>query len=477
MSTLPASNLTLARPKTAPGDAHSQAAPGKASRRQFLSQAAAGAGAVSGAVAFGMPKLLRAKDLNSKLNVAVIGTGGRGASNLQGVASENIVALCDVYEPALDRWKEQYPNARRENDFRKLFDHAAEFDAVVISTPEHTHAFATALALRLGKHVYCEKPLTHSVYEARVIRGLAAERPQLATQMGTQIHAGDNYRRVVELVRAKAIGDVKEVHVWTGRTWGWLPTADDAKKYGDIVFTNARPEGESPVPPGMNWDAWVGPAPARKFNEVYFPGPKWYRWWEWGSGTMSDLGSHMNDLPFWALDLDAPQTIVAEGPPAHPDLAPATLKVTYEFAAKGDRPAVQLNWYQGQSKPICLGKEGVPSWDSGMLFIGDRGMLMSDYGRHLLLPEAKFVDYKRPEPTIPPSLGHYAEWIHAAKTGAPTTCNFQYAGLLTESNHLGNVAYRVGQKIEWDATAMKAKNCPAADAFLRRDYRPGWSLA
>lgn len=462
------------------------------SRRGFL-KAAAGSTVAGSTVAFGMPTLLRAKDLNSKLNIAVIGSGGRGAANLQGVASENIVALCDVYEPAMDRWKEQYPQARRETDFRKLFDHASEFDAVVISTPEHTHAFATALALRHDKHVYCEKPLTHSIYEARVIRELAGKKPHLATQMGTQIHATENYRRVVELVRAKAIGPVKEAHVWTERTWGWLPTKEDAAKYRDIVFTNARPEGESPVPPGMNWDAWVGPAPARKFNEVYFPGPKWYRWWEWGSGTMSDLGSHMNDLPFWALDLDAPKSIVAEGPPVHPDLAPATLKVTYEFAARGDRPAVALSWYQGQIRPSQLGKDGVPAWGSGMLFVGTEGMILADYSRHLLLPEGKFADFKRPDPSIPPSVGHYAEWIQAAKTGSPTTCHFDYAGRLTESNHLGNVAYRVsvdelrqeagsasefrvGRKIEWDPVAMKVVNCAAADAFIRRDYRPGWSL-
>lgn len=441
-------------------------------RRTFLKQSAA----IAASTVFAAPAFLRAKDLNSKLNIAVIGTGGRGGGNLNDVAGENIVAICDVYEPTLNRTKERFPKARATMDFRKLYDHAGEFDAVVVSTSEHTHAFATLAALQLDKHVYCEKPLTHNIWEARVIREEAAKH-KVATQMGTQIHAGDNYRRVVELIQTGAIGPVREAHVWVGRVWGWQPTAEDAKKYGDIVFSNERPEGSSPVPAGLDWDLWLGPAPERPFHEVYFPGPKWYRWWDFGNGTMSDLGSHWNDLPFWALKLQSPLTIEASGPPPHAEIAPASMQATYEYGARGDMPPVKLTWYQGVNKPAMLTEGKIPGWDSGVLFVGDKGMLLSDYGRHVLLPEQDFADFKRPEPFIPNSIGHHAEWIRACKTGEPTTCNFEYAGWLTEANHLGNVAYRAGKKLEWDAAALKATNCPEADKFIKREYRSGWKLA
>ena len=228
-----------------------------------------------------------------------------------------------------------HPQARRFADFRKLYDHAGEFDAVVVSTCEHSHAFATLPALQLGKHVYCEKPLTYNVWEARVIREAAA-RAKVATQMGTQIHAGDNYRRVVELIQTGAIGPVREVHVWVGRAWGWHASEADAKQAGDIVFAQSRPAEAEPIPAGLNWDLWLGPAPERPFHNVYFPGPKWYRWWDFGNGTMSDLGSHWVDLPFWALELKAPLTIEAQGPPPHPEIAPASMQVTYQYGPRGD---------------------------------------------------------------------------------------------------------------------------------------------
>ena len=265
-------------------------------RRRFLSTAA-----IAGAATFAAPAILRARNPSEKLNIAIIGTGGRGGSNMQSVASENIVALCDVDADNLGRAAQLYPQARRSADFRELYDHAAEFDAVVVSTCEHTHAFATLPALQLGKHVYCEKPLTHSVWEARIIREAAAQ-AKVATQMGTQIHAGDNYRRVVELIQSGAIGPVREVHVWVGRTWGWQASEAEAKAAGDIVFVQNRPAEAEPIPPGLNWDLWLGPGTERPFNSVYFPGPKWYRWWDFGNGTMSDLGSHWIDLPFWALE-------------------------------------------------------------------------------------------------------------------------------------------------------------------------------
>jgi predicted dehydrogenase len=442
----------------------------RTSRRKFLQSSTALASAV-----FAAPAIVSGRDLNEKLNIAAIGVGGRGGSNLGSVGGETIVAVCDVNEGNLNGAAGKHPKARKEKDFRKIFDRDKEFDAVVVSTTEHTHAFATMAALQLDKHVYCEKPLTHNIYEARVIREEAAKH-KVATQMGIQIHAENNYRRVVELIQTGAIGGVTEAHVWVGRVWGWQPTAEDARKYGDIVFTNERPKESQVPPPGLDWDLWLGPAPERPFHNVYFPGPKWYRWWDFGNGTMSDLGSHWNDLPFWALNLKAPLTIEASGPPAHAEIAPASMQATYEYAARDKMPAVKLTWYQGVNKPKIWQDKGIPQWDSGCLFIGEKGMLLSDYSKHVLLPEKQFADFKRPEPFIPNSKGHHAEWIHACKTGEPTTCNFEYSGWLTEANHLGNVAYRAGKKLEWDAEKMVAKNCPEADKFIKREYRKGWKL-
>ncbi|MFO0818829.1 MAG: Gfo/Idh/MocA family oxidoreductase [Pirellulales bacterium] len=437
-------------------------------RRQFLRTATAGAAIL------GVPAIVRGLNLNEKLNIAVVGTGGRGGGNLGSCAGENIVALCDVYQPNVDRAGMNHPQARKFQDFRRMFDHAKEFDAVVVSTCEHTHVYPTLAALQLKKHVYCEKPLTHNVWEARVIRKAAAE-AQVATQMGIQIHAGDNYRRVVELIQTNAIGPVREAHVWVSRAWG-LQSPADAEKYRDIVSVQNRPTDSAPIPAGLDWDLWLGPAPERPFHPIYFPGPKWYRWWDFGSGTMSDLGSHWNDLPFWALKLDAPRTIEAAGPPPHPELAPASMQATYEYGARGELPPVRLTWYQGVNKPAIWTEKKIPQWDSGVLFIGDKGMLLADYGKHVLLPEADFKDFKRPEPFIPPSLGHHAEWLHACKTGAPTTCNFEYSGALTEANHLGNVAYRLGKKIEWDPVKLTCPNAPEANQFLKRSYRKGWEI-
>jgi predicted dehydrogenase len=438
------------------------------SRRRFLQTTAAAATAAC----FAVPTIVSGRNLNEKLNIAVIGCGGRGGGNLNSVSPETITALCDVNENNLNAAMQKHSKARREVDYRKIFDHDKEFDAVVVSTCEHTHAFATLPALQMKKHVYCEKPLTHNVWEARIIREAAAK-AGVATQMGTQIHAENNYRRVVELIQTGAIGPVKECHVWVGRAWGRQPKAEAG---GDIVFVEERPTNEDPVPAGLNWDLWLGPAPARPFNNVYFPGPKWYRWWDFGNGTMSDLGSHWIDLPFWALKLDHPLTIEAAGPEPHPEIAPASMQVTYEYGQRGDLPPVKVCWYQGRNKPQIWTDKGIPQWDSGCVFIGSEGMLLSDYGKHVLLPEAKFKDFKRPEPFIPPSKGHHAEWIHACKTGEPTTCNFEYAGWLTEANHLGNVAFRTGKKLEWDYENLKAKNAPEADKFIKREYRAGWKL-
>jgi predicted dehydrogenase len=459
-----------------PTDRPTPAGPGRRlnrlSRRQFLHRSALGAAAATLAA----PAIVRGENLNSRLKVAIIGSGGRGRRNLDAVAAEkvDITALCDVYEPALVQAGQQYPEAERFRDFRRLYDRAAAFDAVIVSTCEHTHAFATLPALQLGKHVYCEKPLTHGIWEARVIREAAA-RADVVTQMGIQNHSADNYRRVVELIRGGAIGPVHEAHVWVSRAWGWQ-SPEDAVQNKDIVSVEQRPADTSPVPAGLDWELWLGPAPYRPFHDVYFPGPKWYRWWDFGSGTMSDLGSHWNDLPFWALDLRAPLTIEASGPPPHAEIAPASMQATYEYGARGDLPPVRLTWYQGTNKPEPWQRGEIPQWPNGVLFIGSRGMLLADYRQYTLLPEAEFADFVGPEPSLPRSPGHQAEWVRACLGGPPALADFEYSGWLTEANHLGNVAYRLGRKITWDAEGLRAVDCPEADPLIRREYREGWNL-
>jgi len=441
------------------------------SRRAFLRTSAA-----AGASILAFPAVLRSQSAGDKLKIVIIGCGGRGAANMGEMLGENIVALCDVNERNLQAAATKAPGAKQFRDFRKLYNELkdGDFDAVVVSTTEHTHAFATLPALQRKKHVYCEKPLTRDVREARIITE-AAKAAGVATQMGTQIHATGNYRRVVELVQSGAIGPVREVHVWVGRAWGWQPP-EEAKAGGDIVTVQDRPADEMAPPSELDWDLWIGPAPMRPYHSVYFPGPKWYRWWDFGNGTMSDLGSHWNDLPFWALGLDAPRTIEASGPPPHPEIAPASMSATYEYGPRGPQPAVKMVWYQGRMKPPQWTEKAIPQWGDGVLFVGDKGMLLTDYGKHLLLPEKQFEGFQRPPKSIPDSIGHYQEWLQACKTGAPTTCDFAYSGPLTEANHLGNVAYRAGKKLEWDAKAMRFPNAPDAERFLARDYRSGWKL-
>jgi predicted dehydrogenase len=438
-------------------------------RRQFLAASASTAAVISA------PAIVRGRNLNDKMNVACIGVGGRGAGNLSEVSGENIIALCDVNGKNLSSAAGRHPGAKSFTDFRRLYDEVGkDCDAVVVSTAEHTHAFATLPALELGKHVYCEKPLTHGIYEARRIRE-AAKRAKVATQMGIQIHATENYRRVVELIWSGAIGNVTEAHVWVSRAWG-VQSQSDAKTYGDIVYVNERPAQADPIPEGLDWDLWLGPAPERPYSNVYFPGPKWYRWWDFGSGTMSDLGSHWNDLPFWALKLDAPQTIEAFGPPANAELAPASMSAVYEYAARGEMPAVKVAWYQGINKPEIWQTGGIPKWSDGALFIGDKGMLLADYGKHVLLPEEQYKDFPAPEPSIPRVSSHHQEWLAACRSGEKCSADFEYSGLLTEANHLGNVAYRLGKKIHWDAANLKCIDCPEADPLIRREYRAGWTL-
>lgn len=460
------------------------------SRRQFLAQSTLLAGV------FGFPAIVSSRSPNSKLNLAFIGVGGRGAANVSALVgtvlyprklkngetapppagpTENVVAICDVNGQNLDVAAGAFPKARAYRDFRKLYEESKDFDAVVVSTTEHTHAYATLPALLMGKPVYCEKPLTRDVAEARLITEAAAK-AGVATQMGTQIHGMPNYRRVVELIQSGAIGKVTEAHVCVSRAWG-LQSKEEAEANKDLVYVTERPKEEQTPPPWLDWDLWIGPAPYRPFNEVYFPGPKWYRWWDFGNGTMSDLGSHWNDLPFWALKLDAPLSVEAFGPEPHPEIAPASMSAVYEYGPRGEMPACKIHWHQGSAKPeVWKNDPFISQWNNGVLFIGDKGMLLSDYNKHVLLPEADFKDFQRPKPFIADSPGQHIEWLNAIKNGTPTGSPFSYAGPLSEANHLGNVAFRSGGKILWDAKAMKITNNEAANRFLSREPRAGWKL-
>ncbi len=423
-------------------------------RREFLrGVAVAGAASTIGRASRALGRV----GPNERLNIGIIGTSGRALGNIEGVEGENIVAVCDIDDRLLGKASGRFPKAKTFADFRELIGMDG-LDAVVISTADHTHAPAAAQALRLGKHVYCEKPLTRSVHEARVVAGLAAQ-AKTATQMGTQIHATKNYRRVVELVRSGAIGPVREAHVWCGKAWSG----------------GERPTETPPVPDYLHWDLWLGPVAERPYHPTYQP-QNWRRWWAFGNGTLGDMACHFMDLPFWALDLRYPSTVEAQGPPVHPETAPPWIAVRYEFPARGERPPVVLTWNDGDKRPEFLADRKISGWGSGVLFVGDKGALLADYTRRVLLPEAEFKDFQPPEPSIPDSIGHHAEWIAACKDGRPTTCNFDYSGALTEAVLLGNVAYRTGRKLDWDAANLKAIGCPEADPLIQAEYRKGWTL-
>jgi predicted dehydrogenase len=434
------------------------------SRRDMLRTAAVAAGVWTTA---GTRTRAQSNSPNEKLNIAGIGVGGRGAADVNGVADENLVALCDVDDKRAAATFERYPKAKRFKDFRKMLDEIhAQIDAVVIGTPDHTHAPAGVMAMKLGKHCYCEKPLAHNVYEARRMAEVAAEH-KLVTQMGTQIHAGTNYRRVVELVQSGAVGTVGDVHVWLAANFAGPPTPTDASQPD-------APTDRPPVPETLDWDLWLGPAAYRPYHPEYAPF-QWRYWWNFANGQLGDFFCHYCDLAFWALKLRHPTTVEAEGP-VHPESAARWTIARQQYPARGDQPPVTLNWYNGGPYPAFLKEKKIPEWKSAVLFIGSEGMLIANYGKHQLLPEEKYADYQRPEPFIPDSIGHHREWVEACKTGGPTTCNFDYSGALTEAALLCNVSLRTGKKLDWDAHNLEAHGCPEADAFIRREYREGWTL-
>ena len=427
------------------------------SRRRFVfsSVSVAGAALVAG------PFLARGRSLNEKLDVGMIGLGGKSPDNLKGMSTENVVALCDVDGHALDKAAAQYPKARTYRDFRKMFEQKG-LDAVVVTTPDHIHAVASLTAMKLGKHVYCEKPLTHSIDEARRMKATAREY-KVATQMGNSGHSSEAIREVVEWVRARVLGEVREVHCWSDRPiWPQGVT---------------RPTDTPPVPTHLDWDLWLGPAPARPYHPAYHPF-KWRGWWDFGTGALGDMGCHIIDAAFWGLDLGAPSAVEAESSGVNEETAPKWSIVRYEFPARGERPALRFAWYDGGKRPAPDLTELPPERplrDNGSLFIGDKGKLLFERGNPLrLTPTPK--DFQAPPKVIPRSVGHYAEWIAACKGGAPPGSNFDYAGPLTEMVLLGNVALRMGRKIEWDAETLQVRQAPEAARFIRREYRQGWTV-
>jgi predicted dehydrogenase len=450
------------------------------SRRTFLKSAAI--------FSVSAPALIRAQNTNSKLNVACVGIGGRGAASVNGVKEENIVALCDVNRNTLDKAGGQFADARRFADYRELLAELGDkIDAITVATPDHTHAVTSAAAMKRGIHCYTEKPLTHNVAETEYLIHLAAKK-NLKTQMGIQIHAEPNYRRVVELIQANAIGTIKDVHVWvSSKPWG----------------NQKIPSGTFEVPAHLDWNLWLGPAAERPYNPCYFGG-HWRSFWAFGSGVLGDMACHYMDLPYWALGLREPATIEATGPAVDPESCPLGLTVKYEYPKTAKHDALMLTWYDSFQPPV-LKTNGLPDWKNGVLFVGSEGMLLADYSKNILFPEEKFKDFKRPKETIPPSIGHHAEWIKAIKESGTTTCHFDYSGILTEAVLLGTAAYRVGKKLTWKpVTDSKRRgndrrlqrrppfrlgdkrenepalrfqtDCPEANALLSEPQRKGWEL-
>ena len=426
-------------------------------RRQFLGATGTGAALLATGVWTGTARAASRSALE-QLNIGAVGTANRAWADITGVRSENIVALCDVDANYLARAKKTFTEARTYVDYREMIDkERGKIDAVVVGTADHNHAPATIRAIRAGMHVYCEKPLTHTVEEARKIAQATAEHG-VATQMGTQIHAGENYRRVVEIIQAGTIGDVKEVHVWVGKGWGG----------GD------RPKKGTEPPATLSWNLWLGPAPERPYAPGRYHPAQWRRWWDFGQGTLGDMGCHYMDLAFWALKLRHPTHCKAVGPEVHPETCPLGLEVHYTFPEREGLPPVEMTWYDGNKTPKVVAGERVPT--AGVMFVGTAGHMFANYTTYRLFPREKFAGFKPPKQTIPRSIGHHAEWIKACKEGTPTTCNFDYSGALTETVLLGNVAYRAQSELVWDAAQLKATNCPAADRFIRKKYRTGWEV-
>lgn len=436
-------------------------------RREFLLAAAAAAAATGVACGSrteaGSVPTARSIPANEKINIAIIGCGGKGQSDARNVAHENIVALCDVDEVRARRTMGEHAGKPFYSDFRELLDREKNLDAVTISIPDHTHAVAAVYAMQRGLHVFCQKPLTHTVEEARVLRELAA-RNNLVTQMGNQYTAHNGLRRGVELVRAGVIGDVREVHVWTNRPI-WPQGID-------------RPTEILPIPSTLRWDLWLGPAPHRPYAEGYAPF-NWRGWWDFGTGALGDMACHTLNLPYMALELGNPTSVEAESSGIHPESAPNWSVIRYEFPVRGDRPPVSLTWSDGgKLPPGDLLPDGVEITRSGSLLVGDKGTMYApgDYATQThLYPEENFQSLDHIPETLPRSEDHAQEWLDGIRGGPRPMSNFDYAGPLTEVILLGNVALRSGEKLSWDPAAMTTGSAEA-DRYLRVEYGRGYSI-
>lgn len=444
------------------------------SRRHFLASVSATAAAahiVPAHVLAGGPGVRPSE----KLNIACIGLGWPGKKDTDAVAgSNNIVALCDVDDRQSLDFRAKYSAARQFQDARRMFDEMEkQIDAVIVATPDHTHAVLAIAAMRRGKHVYCEKPLAHSIDEVRQMMKVARE-TNVVTQMGNQGHASDATRDFCEWIWDGAIGNVHTIHAGAHAVNSGL---DDLEKIKTPL----------PTPPGLNWDLWLGPAPERAYNPAYHPF-KWRGWTPFGDGTICDWCCHVLDPVFWALDLGAPQTIIAEvkdwDPKTQGDVFPRSDVVTYEFAADAKRGPIELVWYSGAERiprPPQL-EEGHRMVDTGAVVYGDRGVIM--YGSHgaggvRIIPDTQMKAYTRPKPTLPriAKQGHEMDWIRAIKEGTKAGSDFSYGGRLTEIGLLGSIAIRLpGAKLQWDPQQMQFTNNPQANALLHVPYRAGWSI-
>jgi predicted dehydrogenase len=432
-------------------------------RRRFVEATAAAA-----AFPLILPRSVRGA--NETVTVAAIGSGGKGEVDVNGAAScgTNVAALCDIDDKNAAKTFKKYPDARRYRDFRKMLEEMGKtIDAVTVSTADHTHAFAAIMAMRMGKHVYCQKPLTHSVWEARRMREVAREM-KVATQMGNQGHSDNDTRRLVELIRAGILGKVSEIHVWTDRPI-WPQGID-------------RPKESEPVPEHLDWDLFLGPAPERPYHSCYTPF-KWRGWWDFGTGALGDMGCHNLDLPFFALGLRDPASVEAESSGVNEETAPKWSIVTYNFPELDGRAACKLVWYDGGKLPNAELVNGQKIPKNGVIMVGDKDTLFVPmfWGRGDFLKAGKMEDLKDVPQSLPRApgkfdKGHYQEWVDACKGGPPALSHFDYAGPMCEAMLLGNVALRAGKKIEWDARALKCTNAPEADRFVKREYRKGWSI-
>ncbi|MFO8011739.1 MAG: Gfo/Idh/MocA family oxidoreductase [Phycisphaerae bacterium] len=446
----------------------------RTTRRRFLAGAASAAAV--GVVARHVVARADKSPPSEKLNIAGIGIGGMGAADLRHLESQHIVALCDVDRRYAAGTFKRYPKATVYTDYRRMLEKEKGIDAVVVATPDHTHAVISMACMTAGKHVYCQKPLTHDVREARRLAE-TAEETGVTTQMGIQGHSKDGCRLIVEWIRAGVIGEVRQVDAWCSLSyypWGHA-------SWSSPWAGGERPKETPPVPDTLDWDLWIGPAAMRPYHPAYHP-RVWRCWLDFGSGMMGDRGAHTLDPVFWALDLGAPESVEATSCGQTKEKHALAAMVTYRFGARGSRPPVLLTWYEGTRAPRPPELEDgrvMGDREGGVIFHGSKGKLMcGTYGNGpRLIPESRMKGFKPPQPTLPRvRTSHEMEWIEAAKAGRPAGAHFGYAGPLTEVCVLGNVAKRADGRIVWDAENLKVTNRNDAAPYIAAPYREGWSL-